>query len=136
MVKWLFVLFTVVPVVELYALIKIGNVFGALNTVLLLIGTALLGALLVRLEGLRTFNRVMGNLAQGSMPTEELVDGLFIFTAGVLLVTPGIFTDIVALFLLIPFVRTLMKRWLRRKFDRMIAEGRTRIYFDESRWIK
>jgi UPF0716 protein FxsA len=136
MVRWLFVLFTVVPVVELYALIKIGNVLGALNTVLLLIGTALLGALLVRIEGLRTFSRVMGNLSQGIVPAEELVDGLFIFAAGVLLVTPGIFTDILALFFLVPFVRAVIKRWLRRKFDRMVAQGRAQIYFDESRWVK
>ncbi|MBI4528966.1 MAG: FxsA family protein [Deltaproteobacteria bacterium] len=133
MVKWLFVLFTVVPVVELYILIKIGNVLGALNTVLLLIGMALLGALLVRLEGIRTFSRMTSNLSQGIVPAEELVDGLLIFAAGVLLITPGVFTDILAIFLLIPFSRALIKRWLRRKFDRMVASGRARLYFDGGR---
>ena len=136
MVTWLFFLFTVVPIVELYILIKIGSVLGALNTVLVLIGTALLGAFLVRLEGIRTFTRMTSNLAQGIVPAEELVDGLLIFAAGVLLITPGVFTDVLALFLLIPFSRTLIKRWLRRRFDRMVSSGRARLYFDERRWGK
>ena len=133
MVTWLFFLFTVVPIVELYILIKIGNVLGPLNTVLLLIGTALLGAFLVRLEGLRTFSRMTSNLSQGIVPGEELVDGLLIFGAGVLLITPGIFTDVLALFLLVPFSRTLIKRWLRRRFDRMVSSGRARLHFHEDR---
>jgi UPF0716 protein FxsA len=134
MFTWLFFLFTVVPIVEVYILIKIGNVIGALNTVLLLIGTALLGAFLIRLEGVRTFSRMTTNLAQGVVPAEELVDGLLIFIAGVLLITPGIFTDVLALFLLIPFSRTLCKRWLRRKFDRMVSTGMARLNFDEGQW--
>jgi UPF0716 protein FxsA len=133
MVTRLFFLFAIVPIVELYILIKIGNVLGALNTVLLLIVTALLGAFLVRLEGIRTFTRMTSNLAQGIIPGEEIVDGLLIFAAGVLLITPGVFTDVLALFLLIPFSRTPIKRWLRRRFDRMVASGRTRLYFDERR---
>jgi UPF0716 protein FxsA len=136
MVTWLFFLFTVVPIVELYILIKIGNVLGPLNTVLLLIGTALLGAFLVRLEGVRTFSRMTSNLSQGIVPGEELVDGLLIFGAGVLLITPGIFTDVLALFLLVPFSRTLIKRWLRRRFDRMVSSGRARLHFREDRWGK
>ncbi|HWP57581.1 MAG TPA: FxsA family protein [Candidatus Acidoferrales bacterium] len=129
MLAWLFFVFTVVPIVELYVLIKIGNVLGALNTVVLLVATALAGAFLVRLEGIRTFARMTSNLARGIVPAEELVDGLLIFVAGVLLITPGIFTDVLALFLLIPFSRAFMKRWLRRRFDRMIASGRARLYF-------
>lgn len=136
MVTWLFFLFTVVPIVELYILIKIGNVFGALNTVLLLIVTALLGAFLVRFEGIRTFSRMTSNLSQGVVPAEELVDGLLIFVAGVLLITPGIFTDVLALFLLIPFSRTVIKRWLRRRFDRMVSSGKARLHLDEGRWGK
>ena len=136
MVTWLVFLFTVVPIVELYILIRIGNVLGALNTVLLLIVMALVGAFLVRLEGMRIFTRTTTNLAQGIVPAEELVDGLLIFAAGVLLITPGVFTDVLALFLLIPLSRTLIKRWLRRRFDRMVASGKARFYFDERRWGK
>jgi UPF0716 protein FxsA len=122
----LFLLFTIVPLVELYLLIKIGGAIGALSTILIVIGTALLGVYLARLEGLRTLRQINHSLSQGVLPAEELVDGLFIFTGGVLLITPGVLTDFLALLLLIPFTRTYIKRWLRRRFDRMAASGNVR----------
>lgn len=125
----LFLLFTIVPLIELYFLIKIGTYLGALNTVLLLVSTGLLGAALARLQGLRTMRQILSNLSKGIVPAEEMVDGLLIFVAGVLLITPGVLTDIAALFLLFPFTRTLFKRWLRKKFDRMVASGKARLYF-------
>jgi len=125
----LILLFTIVPLIELYFLIKIGNVIGALNTIFLILATGLLGAAMVRLEGLRTLRQILDNLSHRAIPAEEMVDGLLIFFAGVLLITPGVLTDVAALFLLIPFTRTLFKRWLRRRFDRMVASGNARIYF-------
>ena len=107
-------------------LIKIGGAIGALSTILIVIGTALLGVYLARLEGLRTLRQINHSLSQGVLPAEELVDGLFIFTGGVLLITPGVLTDFLALLLLIPFTRTYIKRWLRRRFDRMAASGNVR----------
>ena len=130
----LFLLFTIIPLGELFLLIKIGGHIGALNTVLIVIGTALLGAFLARLEGIRTLQQISHSLSQGILPAEELVDGLLIFAAGVLLVTPGILTDIFAFFLLIPRMRFYLKRWLRRKFDSMVASGNTRIYFRGGNW--
>ena len=126
----LFLLFAIVPLIELYFLIRIGEAVGALNTVLFVIATALLGAYLARLEGLRTLRQIQLNLSQGILPAEQLVDGLLIFAGGVLLVTPGVLTDFVALLFLIPFTRTYIKRWLRRKFDRMVGSGNApfRIY--------
>lgn len=124
----LFLFFTIVPLVELYLLIKIGGAIGALSTILIVIGTALLGAYLARLEGLRTLRQINQNLSQGVLPAEELVDGLLIFAGGVLLVTPGVLTDVLALLLLIPFTRTYIKRWLRRRFDRMAASGHFRFH--------
>lgn len=125
----LFLLFTIVPLVELYFLIKIGSYLGALNTILLLLATGLIGAALARLEGLRTMRQILFNLSQGILPAEEMVDGLIIFAAGVLLLTPGVLTDIAALFLLVPLSRNFFKRWLRRKFDRMVATGKARLDF-------
>lgn len=127
----LILLFTIVPLIELYFLIKIGNVIGALNTILLILASGLLGAAMVRLEGLRTLRQILDNLSHGAIPAEEMVDGLLIFSAGVLLITPGVLTDVAALFLLIPFTRTLFKRWLRRRFDRMVASGNIRIHFHD-----
>jgi UPF0716 protein FxsA len=124
----LFLLFTVIPLVELYLLIKVGGVIGALNTILLIIGTGLLGAYLAKLEGIRTFNQIQQNLNQGVMPAEELLDGVIILVAGLMLITPGILTDVCGFLLLIPPTRFAFKRWLRRRFDRMVASGNVRIY--------
>ena len=133
MIGQLFLLFTLVPLAELYLLIKIGGYIGALNTILLVIITALLGAALARLEGLRTLRQISDSLSQGLMPAEELVDAFLIFGGGVLLVTPGVLTDLFALVLLIPFTRTHFKRWLRRKFDRMVASGNIHLHFNGGR---
>jgi len=130
----LFLLFTIVPLVELYFLIKIGSYLGAFNTILLLLATAFAGAALARFEGLRTMRQIFSNLSQGIVPAEEMVDGLLIFGAGILLITPGVLTDVLALFLLVPFTRRFFKRWLRKKFDRMVASGRTQLYFRSGSW--
>lgn len=125
----LIVLFTLVPLVELFILIKIGGQIGALNTVLLVIMTAVLGALLARLEGLRTLQQIQSSLSQGRIPAEELIDGVLIFAGGILLITPGVLTDLFALVLLFPYTRMHFKRWLRRRFDRMVASGSVRLHY-------
>jgi UPF0716 protein FxsA len=125
-------LFAIVPFIEIFVLIKIGSVIGALNTILLLITMAVLGTLLARLEGLRTLRQIQTSLSEGQVPAEELIDGVLIFIAGVLLVIPGILSDLLALILLVPFSRTHFKRWLRRRLDRMAASGRLRLYHDRS----
>jgi UPF0716 protein FxsA len=131
MLARLLLLFTVVPVIELYILIRIGGTIGATNTVLLVIATALLGAVLVRREGTRTLRQISQSLSRGILPAEEMIDGLLIFGGGILLLTPGVLTDIFALWLLAPFTRTLFKRWLRKKFDRMVASGNVQLHFDD-----
>ncbi|MET0501613.1 MAG: FxsA family protein [Candidatus Binatia bacterium] len=125
----LFLLFIIVPLLELYILIKIGSVLGAFQTVALVVLTALVGIALARFEGLRTLHQIRQNLAQGLVPAEEMVDGVLIFVGGVLLIIPGLLTDLFALVLLIPYTRTLFKRWLRRRFDRMIAAGNVRLQY-------
>lgn len=134
MLTRLFLLFTIVPLAELYFLIKIGRYIGALNTILIVLATAFLGAALARLEGLRTMQQIFRNLSRGIVPAEEMVDALLIFGAGVLLITPGVLTDFFAVFLLIPFTRTYFKRWLRKKFDRMVASGSIRLHFRGGHW--
>jgi|TARA_B100000315_G_C14157980_1_gene398730 UPF0716 protein FxsA len=129
MLARLFLLFTIVPLVELYLLFKIGSYLGALNTIVLILVTGVLGAFLARLEGLRTLRQITRSLSQGIVPAEEMVDGVLIFISGLFLVTPGVLTDIVGLFLLIPQTRTLFKKWLRKRFDRMVASGNVRLHF-------
>jgi len=113
----LFLAFTLVPVLELYLLIKIGAVIGAMNTMVLVILTGFAGAYLARMQGMQTMRRVRSQLQQGIMPAEDLIDAVIIFVAGIVLLTPGFLTDLAGLLLLFPASRFHFKRWLRQKFD-------------------
>lgn len=125
-----FVLFLIaLPLLELYLLIKIGSYLGAFLTIALIIFTAVLGLLLARFEGLRTLHQIRQSLSQGIVPAEEMLDSVLIFAGGVLFVIPGVLTDCAALVLLIPFTRTVFKRWLRRRFDRMVERGNVRLQY-------
>ncbi len=116
----LFLAFTLIPLLELYILIKIGTYLGALNAIMLVLLTGILGAYLAKSEGYRTVAKIRESLSNGVLPAEEMIDALLIFIAGVLLLTPGILTDLSGILLLIPFTRKHFKRWLRKKFDRWI----------------
>ncbi|HKJ99174.1 MAG TPA: FxsA family protein [Desulfotignum sp.] len=123
----LFLCFTLIPVVELYLLIKVGTLIGGFNTVLLVILTGFAGAWLAKMEGINTMLKVRMNLQQGIMPAEELMNAVIILIAGVVLITPGLITDIFGLMLLWPVTRNFFKRILRRKFDEMQARGNINI---------
>jgi UPF0716 protein FxsA len=125
----LILLFTVVALAELYILIKIGSHIGGFNTVLLVVMTAVLGVWLARLQELRTLRQIQLSLSQGQIPAEKLIDGVLILIGGILLVTPGVLTDLFALVLLVPYTRTHFKRWLRRRFDRMVAGSDVRLQY-------
>ncbi|MFA5902825.1 MAG: FxsA family protein [Desulfobacula sp.] len=123
----LFLCFTLIPVFELYLLIKAGAIIGGLNTILLVIISGFLGAWLAKREGMNTIVKLKMNLQQGLMPAEELLDAVIIFVAGVVLVTPGFITDIMGLILLWPVTRNQIKRILRKKFDEMQMRGNINI---------
>ena len=123
----LFLCFTLIPVVELYLLIKVGTVIGGFNTILLVILTGFAGAWLAKMEGIHTMLKVRMNLQQGIMPAEELLDAVIILVAGVVLITPGLITDFFGLMLLWPVTRNYFKRILRKKFDEMQAKGNINI---------
>jgi len=130
----LFLLFTIIPLIELYFLIKIGGAIGALNTIVLILATAFFGSILVRWQGLKTMQQIMNQLSQNMVPAEEMVDAVLIFVGGIMLITPGVITDFLALFLVFPYTRTHFKRWLRRKFDRMVASGNVRLNVRGGDW--
>ena len=119
----LFLCFTLIPVLELYLLIKIGTVIGGFNTILLVVLTGFTGAWLARMEGMNTMMKLRTNLQQGLMPAEELIDAVIIFAAGVVLLTPGLITDVCGLALLWPVTRNKFKQMLRKKFDEMQLHG-------------
>lgn len=112
----LFLLFTLIPILELYTLVQVGGVIGALPTILVVIFTGAAGAWLARMEGFNTMLRVRESLHQGKMPTDELVEGLMILVAGIVLLTPGFITDFMGLVLLFPPTRKPIARWLRKTF--------------------
>ncbi len=101
----LFLLFLFVPLLEIYLLIKAGSVIGALPTVGLVVFTAVLGAFLLRLQGLSTMNRIRASLMQGKVPAIEIMEGAALLVAGGLLLTPGFFTDAIGFLLLVPPLR-------------------------------
>lgn len=104
----LFLIFVVVPFVEIYLLIEVGSVIGALPTIGMVVLTAVVGAGLLRAQGVATIGRVQSTLAQGGLPAMELMEGAFLLVGGALLLTPGFFTDAVGFACLIPPLR----RWL------------------------
>ncbi len=122
--SYLFLLFVLTPVVELYLLIKVGSYIGALNTILIVIFTGIAGAYLARSQGIRILNKINDDLSSGLIPAESLIDGLFVLIGGILLITPGIITDIIGFLLVIPATRAILKRYLKAKFKEM-AQNRT-----------
>ncbi len=113
----LFLAFTIIPVVEIYLLIQIGTIFGALTSIALVIVTGFLGAYLARIQGLQTLFRIQESLREGQMPSRELLDALLIGIAGLVLLTPGFLTDAFGFLLLIPNTRTAIKQWLHRQIE-------------------
>jgi UPF0716 protein FxsA len=104
----LLLLFLVVPLAEIYLLIQAGGVIGALNTVALVVLTAVVGAWLLRLQGLATLRRVQQSLERSELPETALVEGVLLLLAGALLLTPGFITDAVGFALLVPTVRVAL----------------------------
>ena len=113
----LFLAFTIIPIIEIYLLIEIGSIFGALTAVTLVILTGFLGAFLARMQGLQTLYRIQDSLSEGRMPSGELLDALLIVIAGLVLLTPGFLTDTAGFLLLIPATRNTIKHWLRRQIE-------------------
>ena len=108
----LFLVFLIVPLVEIYLLIEIGSMIGAAWTIFFVVFTAIVGAALVRIQGFATFIRFQSNLKNNELPAMELLEGLFLLIAGALLLTPGFFTDAVGFACLTPPLR----RWAIRRF--------------------
>lgn len=105
----LFLLFVIVPAVELALLIEIGGVIGTANTFAIIVATGLAGSWLARTQGLSVWRRFQDRLASGAMPGNELVDGLIVLISGALLLTPGVLTDVVGLLGLIPPSRHVIR---------------------------
>ena len=119
----LLLLFIAVPVVELVLLIEIGQRLGTFATIGLVMGTGIVGASLARQQGISTLARLRKDLDDGRLPAEPIVDGVLILLAAAVLITPGVLTDLVGFLCLVPAFRRLLKRYLKRRFERAGSEG-------------
>jgi len=99
------VIFLVVPIIEIYLLIQVGQVIGAGWTIFLVVFTAVIGVWLLRIQGLSTLTRAQQKLQQNELPAREMLEGMGLVVAGALLLTPGFFTDTVGFILLFPPTR-------------------------------
>ena len=91
----IFLIFILIPIIEITIFITVGSNIGILNTIAIILITALVGIFLVRRQGIKLLFDAQKNLSQGVMPTEEIIGGIFLLISGLLLITPGFFTDIV-----------------------------------------
>ncbi|MDP2480592.1 MAG: FxsA family protein [Candidatus Palauibacterales bacterium] len=124
----LFLLFTLVPLAELWLLLRIGAWVGLLPTLALVVGTGVAGAWLARREGTRCWATVQTELRAGRVPGEEILHAFLVLAAGLLLITPGILTDLTGLALLLRPVRRLAVRSLRRRLEAGVRSGNVRIF--------
>lgn len=111
----------VVPIVEIFVIIQVGQVIGGWPTVALLIAESALGAWLVKREGRRAWNALQTSLQTGKLPGRELTDGALVLIGGTLLLTPGFVTDIFGFFFVLPFTRPLARRGMSAFFNRRLA---------------
>jgi UPF0716 protein FxsA len=128
MFYFLFLIFALIPVVEIAILIKVGSYIGATNTIAIVIATAVIGALLVKMEGISVLFQIRSKFSQGVLPGAELIEGAMVLVAGALLVTPGFTTDLVGFLLVFPwtrkYIRRLIVRFIERRYFSIWTIGR------------
>lgn len=120
MILKLFLLFTIVPLTELVLLIQLGTVIGALETVAIVLGTALTGAVLIKIQGWMVIDNMMEAVLEKRFPAEEILSAVIVVISGCLLITPGVLTDIVSIFILLPPGSSMVKEYLKKKIKEKI----------------
>ncbi len=124
----LFLLFTLVPALELYLIIKVGQAIGAFNTLLIIIFTGVLGAFYARQQGLRVMTNIHWEMSEGRLPGDELINGAMLLVGGAFLITPGFLTDITGFALIFPLTRDMIKGSITEFMRKRIERGDVRIY--------
>src|ERR687886_1506336 len=120
----LVLLFIVVPIVELFVIIQVGEAIGVLPTIALLIADSVLGSMLMRSQGRAAWRRFNAAIREGRIPHREVLDGVLVIFGGALLLTPGFVTDILGVILLLPPTRAVVRSVLgRRLLPRLVVGG-------------
>jgi UPF0716 protein FxsA len=137
MLFYLFLLFTIVPLVEVVILAQIAYTTEWWVPILLVIATGIVGAALARWQGWQVLRRIREDARARRMPAGALIDGVLILIAGILLVTPGVLTDLVGFALLIPRLRSLVKRgvsaWIKRNVEVHVSRKSAEFWSDMER---
>lgn len=134
MFRVLFVLFLLIPLIEIYFLIQVGQVIGAGWTIFLVVATAVIGAFLLRLQGFHTLHRAQASMSRGEIPATEMMEGLCLLVSGALLLTPGFFTDTVGFLLLMPPVRQMLIRQMLKNGQVIFRRGGSAQFYQRSRY--
>ncbi|MCR3923357.1 MAG: FxsA family protein [Firmicutes bacterium] len=124
----LLLLFTFVPLLELFLLIEVGRRVGTLPTVLLVVSTGFVGVLLARAQGFLVLTRIAHNLREGDLPGEELLNGVLVLIGAAFLLTPGLITDTAGFLLLIPQTRHTARVYIYRKLKKALEDGTLRMF--------
>ncbi len=127
MLAKLFAAFVIIPVLEIYVIIKVGSYIGAGWTVILVVATAFIGAYLAKMQGAHTMMKMRSNMQKGIPPTNDILDAFLIFAAGLVFLTPGFLTDILGVLVLLPVTRQPIKFWLLKKIDQWMRQGNVHI---------
>jgi len=128
----LLALFFIIPIIEIYLLIKVGSIIGSFATIFAVIFTAVLGAWLLRIQGFSTLRRLQQTAAQGGIPAIEMLEGAMLLIAGALLLTPGFFTDAIGFLCLIPPIRRTLAVWFFQRIFRFPGGGASPGGFQQS----
>jgi UPF0716 protein FxsA len=124
----LFLLFTLVPAIELFLIIKVGQTFGAFNTILFIIFTGVVGAFYTRQQGFVVFSNIQRKMHQGDLPGDDLINGAMLLVGGALLITPGFVTDFLGFSLIFPPIREAIKAVVRKQMEKKMRQGEVTIY--------
>ena len=119
----MFLIFLMVPFLEIYLLLKMGGLIGVFPTVLLVVFTAVLGAWMLRQQGFETWQRFQQGMAKGKVPAMEMLEGPVLLVGGAFLLTPGFFTDITGFICLIPYTRKKLVTYLIERQLVVMADG-------------
>lgn len=128
----LFLAFTLIPLLELWLLVRIGQVVGPGSTLLFVVLMGVLGAAAARSQGRKVLADWQRALSEGRVPEEGVLGGMLVLVGGILLITPGVITDLVGLLLLMPWTRKWFAQTVRRNLEQQIARGQVRVYTTSS----
>ncbi len=130
--RWLPVLFVLIPFTELVILLEVGESIGAMSTIGVIITTALIGYALFKHQGFKTWQKVQQRMAQGEMPSQQVIEGMVILVAGALMITPGLITDVLGLFCLLPFTRKLALTFIGKRIaGKLKSHTSSHFYYTE-----